>query len=76
MPGRTPFIFCRGEHLTILTPSYLEEIMRPIGFTQIRPCTPTAQTFHPQFIDSTVLSKEFEDTLEVPHTLIIEADKP
>ena len=70
------FILCRGEHLTILTPSYLEEIAAEVGFKNIRPCAPVTQTFHPAVIDSNVLTKEFEETPDMPHTLLIEADKP
>ena len=70
------FILCRGEHLTILTPSYLEEIAGGVGFKNIRPCLPVTQTFHPEVIDVNLLSKEFEETPDVPHTLLIEADKP
>ncbi len=69
-------ILCRGEHLTILTPSYLEEIGARVGFVNLRTCVPTRETFHPEMIDQMVLSKEFEDNFEVPHTLIIEMEKP
>jgi predicted SAM-dependent methyltransferase len=71
------FIFCRGEHLTILTPSYLQEIMTPIGYTQVRQCVSAAQTFHPDMIEQPLLSMEWvEESPEFQHSLIIEADKP
>jgi predicted SAM-dependent methyltransferase len=69
------FIICRGEHLTILTPSYLEEIATAQGFTNIRVCAPCRETYHPQIIDQTVLSNEIEGDRDFPHTLMIEADK-
>jgi len=70
------FIFCRGEHLTALTLSYLTEIAADAGFENIQPCQPIVQTHYPDVIDQPVLSTEFEDTPDVPHTLIIEARKP
>lgn len=69
------FIFCRGEHLTILTHSFLEELLSDAGFTNIRKCMPTQQTYKPEmFRDCLAMEEEFD--FESPHTLIIEADKP
>jgi SAM-dependent methyltransferase len=70
------FILCKGEHLTILTFSYLEELLTAEGFIGLKECRPIEQTFHPEIIDETVLKSEREDTPEVPHTLIVEAEKP
>jgi predicted SAM-dependent methyltransferase len=70
------FLLCRGEHLTILTFSYLEELLSDAGFINISRCRPSTETLHPTMIDESVLSKEGEDTPDVPHTLIVEADKP
>ncbi len=69
------FILCNGEHLTILTFSYLEELLLDAGFSDICVCRPKTETHHPQFIDEALLSKEWEDTPEFPHTLIVEAVK-
>jgi len=69
------FILCRGEHLTILTFSYLEELLTGAGFVNIRPCRPVTETFHPQLIDEPVLSTEWENTPDAPHTLLVEAEK-
>jgi hypothetical protein len=70
------FIMCRGEHLTILTLSYLTEICRHAGFVNIQQCRPVTQTYHSAVIDNNVLSKESESTPDIPPTLIIEAEKP
>ncbi|MFL5245879.1 MAG: class I SAM-dependent methyltransferase [Gemmataceae bacterium] len=70
------FILCRGEHLTILTYSYLHELLTDSGFVDVKQARPVNETFHPQWIDHTVLANENEDTPEVPHTLLVEADKP
>jgi SAM-dependent methyltransferase len=70
------FILCRGEHLTILTFSYLNEVASKIGFVDIHQCLPITETSYPQLIDKQLLSSEYEDTPEMPHTLIIEARKP
>jgi len=70
------FIFCRGEHLTILTFSYLSEIARQVGFRNVRLCKPAIETHHPCVIDMNILGgKEWERTPDCPHTLIIEAEK-
>lgn len=69
------FIFCKQEHLTILTYSYLEEIVSEIGFTNIKRCTPVNETFHPEFF-ADCIPTERESTFDVPHTLIIEIEKP
>lgn len=69
------FIFCKGEHLTILTFSYLEELMSEIGFTNIRTCMPTKETSDPKLFKE-CLAIEHESNFNVPHTLIVEAEKP
>lgn len=69
------FIFCRGEHVTILTFTFLEELLTATGFTGLRKCCPVVETGHPQLF-SECLPKEHESDNAVPHTLIIEAVKP
>jgi hypothetical protein len=69
------FICCRGEHLTLLTLSFLEEIALQAGFREIRPCLPATETFYGYFIDEAVLALEWEDTPECPHTLLVEGQK-
>jgi predicted SAM-dependent methyltransferase len=70
------FILCRGEHLTILTRSYLEELLTDAGFEQPRVCAPAAETTAPHLIGPEVLEKEWESTPDAPHTLIVEARRP
>ena len=70
------FIFCRQEHLTILTLSHLEEIATSVGFESIRQVTPCTETHYPELFDDAVLEMEYEDTPEAPHTLLIEGQKP
>ncbi|HWB00165.1 MAG TPA: methyltransferase domain-containing protein [Pirellulales bacterium] len=70
------FILCRGEHLTILTPSYLEEIAGGAGFVDLHTCRPIVETRYPEQFDAAVLAKEHESTPEAPHTLIVEGRKP
>ncbi len=69
------FIFCRGEHLTILTFSFLEELLRSNGFTEIGLCKPVKQTSYPELFGPCLL-KEYELDNDKPHTLIVEALKP
>lgn len=68
------FILCRQEHLTILTFSYLEELLTEAGFENIRLCLPTRETSSPLFNDC--LKLEYESDFSCPHTLIVEAEKP
>jgi predicted SAM-dependent methyltransferase len=70
------FLMCKGEHLTVLTLSYLKELCSAAGFVDVQPCQPIVQTFHPALIDATVLDREYEATPAAPHTLLIEARKP
>ena len=69
------FVFCRQEHLTILTFSHLEEILMAVGFVNLRRCAPTKETSEPE-IFNVCLENENEDDMEFPHTLLIEARKP
>jgi predicted SAM-dependent methyltransferase len=70
------FVFCRNEHLTLLTASYLDEIATDSGFKNIQVCIPGKTTSNPNYIDSAVLEMEAWSPPEDPHTLLIEAYKP
>jgi predicted SAM-dependent methyltransferase len=70
------FILCGGEHLTILTSSYLRELVENAGFHSIGFCRPVQETHYPCIFDEPVLTKEWESTPDFPHTLILEARKP
>lgn len=67
------FVFCRNEHLTVLTRSYLEELACKAGFTGIRFCGPVRET---AYFDRQVLDLEYEDDYEFPHSILVEARKP
>ena len=69
------FIFCRQEHLTILTESYLREIAESVGFTEIERCLPTKETRFPELFDE-CLAQEYESDFDLPHTLLLEMVKP
>jgi predicted SAM-dependent methyltransferase len=69
------FVFCRREHVTILTFSFLEELMTQIGFVDIRQCLPIRETRAPQLF-AECLAREWEADFEMPHTLLVEAEKP
>lgn len=66
------FIFCRQEHLTILTESYLREIMENVGFKNIRKCMPVTES-NDSFKEC--LKFEHEKTPDHPHTLLLEGNK-
>ena len=68
------FIFCRQEHMTILTFSFLEELLKRSGFVEVRACTPVRETHAPELFED-VLAKEWESDFEMPHTLVVEATK-
>lgn len=40
------FIFCSGEHLTILTESFLKVIMGEVGFVDIKLCSASKTTHY------------------------------
>lgn len=69
------FIFCRQEHLTILTYSFLEELMTNTGFTGLSLCKPVKETNYPELFQECLL-KEQESDFEMPHTLVVEGVKP
>ena len=69
------FIFCSQEHVTILTYSYLEELMSEAGFINIKSCIPSKQTNYLDLFKE-CLAKEDESDFEHPHTLIVEGEKP
>lgn len=69
------FIFCRGEHLTLLTFSYLEELLLSCGFEEPRACLPVVDTQYSELF-ADCLKKEHENDFDFPHTLVIEARKP
>ena len=69
------FLMCRREHVTILTFSFLEELMTTIGFVDVRQCLPTRETGAPQLFNE-CLANEWESDFNSPHTLIVEATKP
>lgn len=75
-PGRFEnFVFCRGEHLTILTFSMIAEFMREIGYEDIRLYAPVREKNYPELLND-CLQKEYECEFDTPHTLIVEAKKP
>ncbi len=69
------FIFCRNEHLAILTHSYLEELLTAAGFENLQTCVPTQTTHFPELF-SVCLPTEFETDFDTPHTILIEVQKP
>lgn len=69
------FIFCRGEHLTILTYSFMEELLKKAGFAEVQKCIPSRSTNAPDIFDDCLIL-EHETDFESPHTLIVEAVKP
>jgi predicted SAM-dependent methyltransferase len=70
------FILCRGEHMTILTFSWLEELARSAGFPELFLCAPIVKTNFSNLIGKDVLSKEWESTPDCPHTIVVESQKP
>ena len=64
-------IFCKQEHLTILTFSFLEEIMTKVGFINLNLCKPVKETNFPEIFND-CLAKEHEPDFQTPRTLVIE----
>lgn len=69
------FILCRGEHLTILTASYLTELATGAGFTDIHFCLPNRETRYPDIFDQSCLTHEWLPDPSAPNTIIMEARK-
>jgi predicted SAM-dependent methyltransferase len=69
------FIFCRGEHVTISTYSFLEELAQDAGFGDIREHGPVNRTGYPDFFRD-AMTTEWESDFKNPHTLVIECRKP
>ena len=68
------FIFCRNEHLTILTQSLLVELATRSGFDEVKKHLPITGIDHAElFVDC--MAKEHERTPEAPHTLLLEMQK-
>jgi hypothetical protein len=67
------FLFCRGEHLTALSRSYLTELATQAGFVDLQFCVPTKES---NVAGAEVLSLEFETDFACPHTIVLEARKP
>lgn len=71
------FLLCRGEHQTILTASYLQELAGDAGFGNIAPCNPQTETRHPEIIEPRILASEnVGPHVDAPKTLMLEAEKP
>ncbi len=69
------FIFCRQEHLTILTFSYLAELAANAGFGTVTLPSPVTHTRFPAVFDA-ALAKEYENDFACPHSLVVEGQKP
>jgi len=69
------FIFCRQEHLTILTESFLTELLSKAGFVDIQMRLPVRETGFPEHFGD-CLKIEHETNFDCPHTLIVECAKP
>lgn len=68
------FIFCKGEHLTILLESYLKEVLADVGFKEVRVGVPVKTTSSPELFND-CLAIEYEDNFEYPHSIVLEAVK-
>jgi predicted SAM-dependent methyltransferase len=67
------FIFCRREHVTILTVSWLGELAHAAGFDDLATHPPGRSGFD---VFAPTLALETETTPDCPHTLIVEGRKP
>lgn len=69
------FILCRGEHVSILTESFLSELATNVGFVKLRRCLPVKETGYSELF-SDCLKVEHESDFQTPHTLVMEVEKP
>jgi predicted SAM-dependent methyltransferase len=68
------FVFCRNEHLTMLTESFLREVAQRAGFVVAEKLLPVKETRSPDLF-SDCLAKEDEQDFDTPHTIIMEFRK-
>jgi len=68
------FILCKGEHLHILTESFVRELMQSAGFRDVVRHEPMRGTGHPELF-ADCLALEHETDFETPHTLVLEGVK-
>ncbi len=64
-------VFCRGEHLTLLTESLMTEVAADAGFQPGKLVRPAEETGHPQFF-ADCLALEHEPFPDCPRTLLME----
>ena len=69
------FLLCRGEHTTILTFTYMEELLHNAGFQSVVQFRPR-ETGNSSLINQELLLSEEDATGRVPATMIVEASKP
>ncbi len=69
------FIFCRQEHLTILTASFMSELLTDAGFTSITEHEPIRSSDEPELFKGCLDGRRIGHRIR-PHTLILEARKP
>lgn len=69
------FVFCRGEHLTILLEDFLRELLEGAGFVDIAAHQAGVTTGFPDRFQD-VLAYEHEPVPACPHHLVLEARKP
>lgn len=67
------FLCCRGEHVTLLTFSFLDELLLDAGFARVNQCLPGETAFPDLF--TPCLPLERDDYVDLPHTLVVEAVK-
>jgi len=65
------FVFCRNEHLTLLTESFLRELAERAGFATVTLRLPVRETGWPDLFGD-CLRTERENDFETPHTIIVE----
>lgn len=68
------FVFCRGEHLTILLQDFLRELLEGAGFAEVATHRAGASTGFPGLFED-VLAYEHEPDPLCPHHLVLEARK-
>lgn len=68
------FVFCRNEHLTMLTESFMQEVAQAAGFPEGKLRMQTRETDFPHFFED-CLKSEHEKHFDFPRTLLLEFQK-
>lgn len=70
------YLIMRGEHLHILTRSYVEELAGNAGFKEFAVCCPVVETTFGDFFKEAMATESHEADPKFPKAFLVESTKP